>query len=280
MLVYTVSTLEKLLEVIIADNKGDRQSDGTPEGVSSPNPVPELEHIFLRNPECGHGLGVGAESDEVLSNVSLVLCGLEEPVSGTLGVGDRLLSGECLACNDEECRLWIAGPQGLGEVGSIDVRDEAGSEVPLGISLESLGDHNGTQVRTTDTNVDNGIDGLSGVSLPSTVSNGLGKLFYVLKYGRNLTDAFLSDLVLVKVTEGDVEDGTILGRIDMLSGEHLVPIGLHLGLPNELEEGVEDGFGNQVFGIIQEEGDRRIARRDVFLAEFLVPVRILGEEVF
>ena len=114
MLVHPVSTPEELLEVIIADNKSDRQPDGAPEGVTSTDPVPELEHVVRRNTEGGDGLGIGAEGDEVLSDVSLVLCGLKEPVSGTLSIGDRLLSGESLARDNEERRFGVANLQSLG----------------------------------------------------------------------------------------------------------------------------------------------------------------------
>lgn len=46
----------------------------------------------------------------MLCDVSLVLGGLEEPIPGTLSVGDRLLSGEGLAGNDEERCLGVANP--------------------------------------------------------------------------------------------------------------------------------------------------------------------------
>ena len=76
-----------------------------------------------------------------------------------------------------------------------------------------------------------------------------------------------------------MEDSTILRSVDVLSREHFVPVGLDFSLPNEVEESVEDGFGYQVLGVIQEEGDCRIVWRDVFLAKFLEPVCILSEEV-
>ena len=135
-------------------------------------------------------------------------------------------------------------------MGSIDVGDEMCSEVPLGVGLQGLGDHDRTQVGTTNTDVDDGINGLSRVSFPGSVSNGLGELLHVLKHGRNLTDALLANLELVEVTESNVKDCTILGGVDVLPGEHFVPIGLDFGLPNEAEEGFEDGLGNQVLGII------------------------------
>ena len=277
--VHAVSTLEELLEVIISDNESDRQSDGTPKGVPSTDPIPELEHVILRYTEGGDGLGVRAEGDKMLGDVSLVFGGLEEPVSSTLSIGDCFLSSEGLAGNDEEGSLGVTNPQSFSKMGSVNVRDEVGCEVPLGVGLESLGNHDGTQVGTTDTDVDDSVNALSRVSLPSSVANGLGELLDVLKHSRNISDTLLVDLELVEVTEGDMEDGTILGGVDVLSGEHLVPVGLDFSLPNEAEEGIEDGLGDQVLGVIQEEGDCRIIWGDVFLAEFLKPVRILSEEI-
>ena len=182
VLVHAVSTLEELLKVIISDNESDRQSDGTPKGVPSTDPIPELEHVLLRDTEGGDSLGIRTEGDEMLGNVSLVFGGLEEPVSSTLSVGDCLLSSEGFAGNDEERSLGVTNPQSLSEMGSVDVRDEVGREVPLGIGLESLGNHDGTQVGTTDTDVDDGVDAFSRVSLPSSVPNGLGELLDVLKH--------------------------------------------------------------------------------------------------
>lgn len=171
MLVHTVGTLEELLKVIVSDNQSDRQSDRTPKGITSADPVPELEHIFLRDAEGSDSLGVGTEGDEVLGNVCLVFGGLEEPVPSTLSISDRLLSGEGLAGDDEERSLGFTNPESLREMGSVDVGDEMGREAPLGIGLESLSNHDGTQVGTADTDIDDGIDALSRVSLPSSAPN-------------------------------------------------------------------------------------------------------------
>jgi len=164
-------------------------------------------------------------------------------------------------------------------MGSVDVGDEVSGEVPLGVGLESLGDHDRTQVGTADTDIDDSVDRLSRVPLPDSVPNGLGKLLDVFEHSGNLTGTLLADLELVEVAESDVEDSTILRGVDVLSGEHLVPVVLNISLANEFKEGVEDGFGNQILGVIQEEGDCGIVWRDIFLAELLEPVRILGEEV-
>jgi len=182
VLVHAMSTLEELLKVIISDNESDRQSDGTPKGVPSADPIPELEHVLLRNTEGGNSLGVRTEGDEMLGDVSLVFGGLEEPVSSTLGVGDCFLSSEGFAGDDEERSLGVTNPHSLSEMGSVDVRDEVGREVSLGVGLESLGNHDGAQVGTTDTDVDDGVNGLPRVSLPSSVPNGLRELLDMLKH--------------------------------------------------------------------------------------------------
>lgn len=182
VLVHSVSALEELLKVIISNNESNRQSDGTPKGVSSADPIPELEHILLRDTEGGNGLGVCTEGDEMLGDMSLVFGGLEEPVSSALGIGNCFLSSEGFAGDDEERGLGVTNPQSLSEMGSVDVRDEVGREVPLGVGLESLGNHDGAQVRTADTNVDDGVNGLPCVSLPNSVPNGLGELLDVLKH--------------------------------------------------------------------------------------------------
>ena len=41
--VHLVGTFEELLEALVSDDEGDRQANGGPEGVSSANPVPELQ---------------------------------------------------------------------------------------------------------------------------------------------------------------------------------------------------------------------------------------------
>lgn len=75
-----------------------------------------------------------------------VLGRLKEPRLCALGVGDSLLSGEGLARNDEEGGLAVAAVEDLGEVGAVNVADKVHLEVALRVVLESLADHDGTEV--------------------------------------------------------------------------------------------------------------------------------------
>ncbi|KAI3477404.1 hypothetical protein L1887_60923 [Cichorium endivia] len=275
--VHLVCAEEELLKVVVADDDGDGEADGGPERVSAADPVPELEHVLLRDAKVGGGLDVGAECDKVLGDVRLVLCVLEEPVASGGGVGDGLLSGEGLGGDDEEGGLGVADAEGLGHVGAVDVGDKVGVEVALGVGLERLGDHDGAEVGATDADVDDALDGLAGVTLVGAGADGLGELLHVLELGLDLVDAGLVDLeVAGDVAEGDVEDGAALGGVDVLAGEHGVDLLLDLRLLGEGEELVEHLIIDEVLGEVEEEASVGVAR--VPLSRVLVEALRVGLE--
>ena len=65
--VNVVGSIQEFGEVVEADVEGDGHPDGRPEGVASPHPVPELEHVVLGvDSELRHLHLVGGQSDEML----------------------------------------------------------------------------------------------------------------------------------------------------------------------------------------------------------------------
>jgi hypothetical protein len=72
VLVHLVGSGKELLKVLVADGEGDRETDGGPEGVSSTDPVPELEHVVGGDAELGDGGSVGGKGDEVLGDVGFL----------------------------------------------------------------------------------------------------------------------------------------------------------------------------------------------------------------
>lgn len=124
---------------------------------------------------------------------------------------------------------------------AVDVADEEGLDGSVRVRLEGLDGHDGPEVRASDTDVDDGGDLLAGVSLPFAGPDLVGELLYVLEDVSDLVSAGFVDLEgAIGVPEGDVQDGTALGSVDVLPGEHLIPGLLDIGLPGEIEEGVED----------------------------------------
>ncbi len=53
--------------------------------------------------------------------------------------------------------------------------------------------------------------------------------------------------------EGDVEDGAVLGGVDLLAGEHGFDVVAEAGLVGELEEELEGFVGDAVLGVVEEE---------------------------
>lgn len=189
----------------------------------------------------------------------------KEPFLGTLGVGNGLLGGKGLGSDDEQGGLPVACFEDLGHVSTVNVGDEVGLQVPLAVVLEGLADHNGTKVRTTDTNVDDSVDGLAGVTLPGARANRVRELLHMGKDRLDLVNTGLRDLeaTLVSrgVSESNVQDGTALRGVDVLAGKHLVTESLDLGLTGEVKEGGEDLVIDKVLGIVEKERDIRGRRR-------------------
>merc|ERR1712002_797566 len=107
MVVHPVSSSKKLLKVVKTYVQSDGQTDGRPQRVTTSNPIPELKHVRRVNAEILHFGCVGGQRGEMLGDSRFIIGCLEEPVSGRLGVGDRLLSGERLGGDDEQRGLGV-----------------------------------------------------------------------------------------------------------------------------------------------------------------------------
>lgn len=244
VLVHIIRTLEQLLEVVETNHERNRKPDRTPETVPTADPIPEREHILLRDPEPSNRLLVRRECNEVLRDMRLVLRGLEEPFLRRLGIRDGLLGSERLGGDDEQRALGIARAHSLGEMGTIDVRNEVSREVALRVILQRLGDHHRSEIGATDTDVDDGVDRLASISLPRPIPHRIGELLDMLEDVSDLIHTRLLGVQLPKPTKSDVQYGTVFGGVDVLSGEHLVAVFLDASLADEIEEGFEDGLGD------------------------------------
>ena len=147
------------------------------------------------------------------------------------------------------------------------------------VGLERLRDHDGAEVRATNADVHDGVNGLAGVSLPCAAADGLCELLDVRKDRLYLAHTGLLDLEVVEVAERDVEYGAVLRGVDVLTGEHLVAIRLDICLASQREQGLEDRVRDQVLGVVEQEGDWRAVWRDILLAELGESLWVLGKEV-
>ena len=68
MLVHVMSAVKQLFKVIETNRQRNRQADSRPQGVTSSDPIPETEHIFLVNTEFLDFLIVCRQCHEMLGN--------------------------------------------------------------------------------------------------------------------------------------------------------------------------------------------------------------------
>ena len=194
MHVHRVRAIQHLLEVVIANGQHNTQTDRTPETVTTANPVPEAEHVFLGDTELRHGSFVRAESHKMLGDMRLVLGYIQEPVTRCHGVSDRFDRCEGLASNDEERRFGIAETKCFSHVRAINVGNKVHLKITLRVRAQCFTDHNGAQVRTANTDVDDRLDRLARVSLPFSRAHRIRKSMHVLEFRLDFIDAGLRKL--------------------------------------------------------------------------------------
>lgn len=111
------------------------------------------------------------------------------------------------------------------------------------------------QIGTTDTNVDNGVDLLAGVSFPRAAADLLAELLHVLEHFVDAFDNALSINLhgLVRgIAESDMVDCALLGEVDLLAGEHVIAELLEASLLRELDKELQGLLGDEVLGEIKQ----------------------------
>ena len=91
---------------------------------------------------------------------------LQRPVARRVRVGHRLERGEGLRRDDEQRLGRVEVARRLGEVGAVDVGDEAEGQLALAVVAQRLVGHHRAEVRAADADVDDVADALAGVAGP------------------------------------------------------------------------------------------------------------------
>ena len=101
-------------------------------------------------------------------------------------VGHRLLGGEGLRRDDEQRLLGVKTHHRLGEVGAIDVGDEAEGQIAAAVVLERLVGHHRAEVGAADADVDDILDRLAGVSQPPALAHVVAERAHPIQHLVNL----------------------------------------------------------------------------------------------
>ena len=180
---------------------------------------------------------------------------LNEPILGGLGVGHCLLSRERLGRHDEERLGSLDFAERLGEVGGIHVGDEEELHIALRVRRKRKVGHDGAKIAAADSDIDHILDALAGEALPLAAPDGVGEVPHRGKHLADTRHDVLSvhlDLGLrIHVPESRMENCAALGGVDLLAREHLLDLGLEIGLLGKLDESLHHIRINAVLGIVK-----------------------------
>jgi len=161
----------------------------------------------------------------MFSDVLFVNGFLEKPGSSGVGVGQGFLSGKGFGGDEKESGGGAADPKDLDQLGGVDVRNEVHLQIASSEGLEGFGDHDGTEVGSTDTDIHHVGDRLTRVAFPGARADLLGKGFHMLAGRFDLwhdVRAVDKEGLVGGTAEGNVENGSIFGEIDLIATEHPV----------------------------------------------------------
>lgn len=161
---------------------------------------------------------------------------------------------ERLGADDEQGLFSIQVPRGLDEVGAIHIRDEAKREIALGVILERLVCHHGTQIGAADTDVNYIANRLARMPFPVAAANLGGKRSHpgehCMDFG-NYILAIEQDLFALWSPQGHVQNGPPLGDVDLFTCEHGLDVPAKTGLFRKLNEKTDRLAGDPVLRVVE-----------------------------
>ena len=261
-------------EVGRADGDHQRQADGGIVGIAAPDPVPEAEHVVGVDAEALDFLVVGGHRHEVAGHGGLVLERGEAPFPGGVGVLEGLLGGEGLGADDEQGLGRVQPLGGLGEVGGVDIGDEAQVERSVAVVPERLVGHHRPQVRAADADIDHVADAFPGVPLPFTGADPVGEGRHPVQHGVHVghhVPAVHQDALAAGRPQRHVQHRPPLGDVDPVAAEHGVDAFPEARGPRQLQQQPQGLVGDAVLGIVEIEPG-------VLDGEPLAAALVLGEQ--
>ncbi len=262
-----MEALEELLEALGAEDDDQRQAHGGVDGVAAADPVPETEGVGGVDAEGLDLVECGGNGDEVLGHgrgvlligtvdgaLSLEL--LEHPGLDLAGVGEGLERGEGLGDDDHERGLGIEALELLCLIVGVDVGDIAAVDTGVGIGTQGLVSHDRAQIGAADADRHQVLDLLAGNALPLTGAHALGEGIHAIEDLVHVGDDILAvdnelALIACRTAQRGVQDGTVLGGVDVLAGEHGVAALLELHLAGKIAQQLDGLIGHQVLRQIE-----------------------------
>ena len=256
VLVDVVEPGEHRSEGVGADRDHQREPDRGVHRVAATDPVPEPEHVRGVDAEGSDLLLGGRDRHEVARDRAIVAEPGDQPIPRAARVRERLDRAERLRRDDEQRRRRVEVARGLGDVGTVDVRDEAVGHRAVDVVTQRLHRHLRPEVAAADADVHHGAHPLAGVARPVTRSHALGERAHAIEdlvhLGHDVASVDL-DARPARGAQGHVHDGAILRDVDPLAGEHRLDALTQARSAGERQEQLDRLVGHHVLRVVEEE---------------------------
>ena len=200
-------------------------------------------------------VGVGRDGDEVLRDrLRVAAQRRQRPVARRVRVGHRLERRERLRRDDEQRLGRVEIARRLGEVGAVDVGDEAERQVAIAVELERLVGHHRAEVGAADADVDDVADALAGVALPVAAADAVGEGRHLVEHGVHVGHDVLAvddDRRAARRAQRDVQHGAVLGDVDLVAAEHRVDALAQAGLVGQLQQQPQRLVGDAILRVVE-----------------------------
>ncbi len=146
----------------------------------------------------------------------------------------------------------------LGEVGAVDVGDEAEGHASLAVMLQRLVGHDRTKVGAADADVDHIADPLAGMAFPVAAADAVGEVCHLVQNRMHVghhIPAVDEDRSIPWRAQRHMESGPPLRDIDLLAAEHGIDALAQARLLRKLEQQLQRLVSDAVLRIVEIDPD-------------------------
>ena len=140
-------------------------------------------------------------------------------------------------------------------MGAVDIGDVVRLQAFFPPRLESFGDHDRSEIRAADSDVDHVGKNFAGEAFLLSAANRFGEGAHLLENGVD----FGHDILTVHfngsvgtISQGHMKNGSVFGNVDFVALEHLLDEGFDLAVFRQLEEKLQSLVGDEVLGKIDQ----------------------------
>ena len=186
----------------------------------------------------------------------IVKC-IQNEFLGTSGVGHGFLCRERFGGYQKECCFGIDLFENFRQMSTIDIAAKVHVQITFGVRFQGFAYHDRTQITPTNPNVDNGLNGFPGMTLPFSIPNLVTKdtdpIQNVFDIGHDILSIDKDGCVGKMISQCHVQYSTTFGGIDFFTGKHGLSFTGDTLLFRQLIQQLHGFICYNVFGIIQQQ---------------------------